>query len=276
MNYKKSLGQNFLKNKNIAERIAETANIKKNDVILEVGPGQGVLTNFLLQKSEHVIAVEKDKNLVDFLMDKFKDNRNLKIVHDDILKFKPKSYKLKAKSYKIVANIPYYITSRFLRQFLESEYQPSLMILMVQKEVAERIIAKDRKESLLSISVKAYGKPKIIIRVPAGNFVPKPKVDSAVIQIENISKDFFRKSCFHLEAGLPSEIDEKNFFQLLKQGFGHKRKMLKNNLQHFVQHSVLNMLEKCKIPPLARAEELSLENWKCLYQTINPNEDRPR
>ncbi len=261
MNHKKSLGQNFLKNKNIAERIAEAANIKKDDIILEVGPGQGALTDFLLQRSEHVIAVEKDKNLIDFLTDKFKDKRNLKIVHDDILKFKPQNFSLKNNKYKIVANIPYYITSRFLRQFLESECQPSLMVLMVQKEVAERIIAKDEKESLLSISVKVYGKPKIIIRVPAGNFAPKPKVDSAVIKIENISKDFFRKSYSHLEAGLPSDnkIDEKKFFQLLKQGFGHKRKMLKNNLG--VQAEIL---QKCKIPPLARAEDLSLENWKCL------------
>jgi len=250
MNYKKSLGQNFLKNKNIAERIVEAADIKKSDVILEVGPGKGVLTNFLIQKSNHVIAVEKDKNLIDFLMDKFKDNRNLKIVHDDILKFKPQNFSLKHREYKIVANIPYYITSRFLRQFLESKYQPSLMVLMIQKEVAERIIARNKKESLLSVSVKVYGKPKIIIKVPAGNFTPKPKVDSAVIKIENISKDFFARN----------KINEKQFFQLLKQGFGHKRKMLKNNLG--IKSEIL---QKCKIPPLARAEELSLEDWKCLF-----------
>ena len=142
------------------------------------------------------------------------------------------------------------------------------MVLMVQKEVAERIIAKNGKESLLSISVKVYGKPKIIIKVPAGNFAPKPKVDSAVIQIENISKDFFRKSCFRLEAGLPSKrdkIDEKEFFKLLKLGFSHKRKILKNNL-NFSTFNVENITGKCGIPPLARAEELSLENWKCLYK----------
>ncbi len=264
MNCKKSLGQHFLKNKNIAERIAETADIKKNDVILEVGPGKGVLTSFLLQKSEHVIAVEKDKNLIDFLMDKFKNDHNLKIVHDDILKFKPQNFSLKPRKYKIVANIPYYITSRFLKQFLESEYQPSLMVLMVQKEVAERIIARNKKESLLSISVKVYGKPKIIIKVPAGNFTPEPKVDSAIIVIENISKDFFKKN----------KIKETKFFSLLKLGFSHKRKLLKNNL-NFRTCDVRNIFKKCKIPPLARAEELSLEDWKCLYQTINPIKGRP-
>jgi len=271
MKPKKYLGQNFLKNKNIAEQIVETADIKKNDVILEVGPGQGILTNFLLQKSEHVIAVEKDKNLIDFLIDKFKDNHNLKIVHDDILKFKPQNFSLKPHKYKIVANIPYYITSRFLRQFLESEYQPSLMVLMVQKEVAERIVARNKKESLLSISVKVYGKPKIIIKVPAGNFAPKPKVDSAVIQIENISKDFFDPPT----GG--SEIDEKKFFQLLKQGFGHKRKMLKNNLVNLSTCDVdkVKVIEKCKIPPLARAEELSLEDWKCLCKNAKNGLKQP-
>jgi len=260
MNYKKYLGQNFLKNKNIAERIVEAANIKKNDVILEVGPGRGALTNFLIQKSGHVIAVEKDKNLADFLTDKFKRNRNLEIVHNDILKFKPQNFSLKHHKYKVVANIPYYITSRFLRQFLESEYQPSLMVLMIQKEVAERIIEKNKKESILSISVKIYGKPKIIIRVPAGNFTPKPKVDSAVIAIENISKDFFDPP-----AG-GNKMDEKLFFRLLKLGFSYKRKMLKNNLGINAE-----VLQKCKIPPLARAEDLSLEDWKFLYCATLPS-----
>ncbi len=265
MKPKKYLGQNFLKNKNIARKIIEAANVGKDDVVLEVGPGQGALTNFLLRKSGHVIAVEKDKNLIDFLMDKFKDNHNLKIVHNDILKFKPQNFSLEPHKYKIVANIPYYITSRFLKQFLESEYQPSLMVLMVQKEVADRIIARDKKESLLSISVKVYGKPKIIIKVPAGNFAPKPKVDSAVIRIENISKNFFNPPADE------NKIDEKKFFGLLKLGFSHKRKLLKNNLLKNRQGRSLSVenseiFQKCKIPALSRPENLSLENWKCLYK----------
>ena len=243
----------------------EAANIEKTDIILEVGPGRGALTEILFQKAGQVIAVEKDKELADFLMDKFKGQKNFLIVHDDILKFNLKPYKLKIKKYKIVANIPYYITSRFLRQFLETNCQPSLMVLMVQKEVAERIVAKSAgrrsKESLLSISVKAYAKPRIIAKVPAKNFSPAPKVDSAIIAIEKISKNFFSAKGGSASGGNKNKIDEKKFFQLLRQGFSHKRKMLKNNLKIGAK-----ILQKCKIPPFSRAEDLSLENWKCLCQ----------
>jgi 16S rRNA (adenine1518-N6/adenine1519-N6)-dimethyltransferase len=248
---KKYLGQNFLRNHNIARKMTEAADIGKNDIVLEVGPGRGILTNILIQKARRVIAIEKDKELADFLMDKLKDNKNLKIVHYDILKFNPKKFSLKSYKYKIVANIPYYITSRFLRRFLTSNYQPSLMALMVQKEVAERIMARDNKETLLSISVKAYGRPKIIVKVSAKNFSPAPKVDSAVILIDKISKDFFKKS----------GIEEKHFFGLLRLGFGHKRKLLKNNLKISPE-----ILQKCEIPALSRAEELSLNDWKCLVR----------
>jgi 16S rRNA (adenine1518-N6/adenine1519-N6)-dimethyltransferase len=253
MALKKHLGQNFLKSKKVAERIVEAAGVNKNDVVLEVGPGRGILTNILIQKARCVIAVEKDKELADFLMDEFKDNKKLEIVHYDILKFNPKNFSLKSHKYKIVANIPYYITSHFLRRFLTSNCQPSLMALMIQKEVAERIVARDKKESLLSISVKSYGCPRIITKVSAKNFSPRPKVDSAIILIDKISKDFFKKS----------GIEEKHFFGLLRLGFGHKRKMLKNNLKISPE-----ILQKCKIPALSRAEELSLNDWKCLYLAL--------
>ena len=259
---KKYLGQHFLKNRSIARKIVEAANIEKTDTILEVGPGRGALTELLLQKAvpagsraSQIIAIEKDKELVQYLKDKFVHYENLSVIHGDILKIENlkliENWKLKIENYKIVANIPYYITSRFLRKFLETDCQPSLMVLMVQKEVAERIIAKDGKESLLSISVKVYGQPKIIAKVSAENFSPKPKVDSAIIAIENISKSFFKDN----------RIDEKRFFQMLKLGFSHKRKLLKNNLKIGAE-----TLQKCKIPPLSRAEDLSLENWKCLYK----------
>ncbi len=247
MRPKKYLGQNFLKNKNIARKIVEAANVNKDDIVLEVGPGRGILTDILIRKAHCVIAVEKDKELADFLMDKFKGQNNLSIINDDILRFK-----IKNSNYKIVANIPYYITSQFLRKFLESDFQPILMALMVQEEVAERIVARDGKESILSISVKSYGQPKIIAKVLAGNFSPVPKVDSAIILINNISKDFFRKN----------EISEKCFFTLLKLGFSHKRKLLKNNLKIDAK-----ILQKCKISPLARAEELDLNDWECLTKT---------
>src|SRR3989344_3385514 len=166
---KKSLGQNFLKSEKIAEEIVSAGEVGPDDIVLEVGPGKGILTEKLLEKAKKVIAVEKDEELAEFLKDKFKNNPKLEIIRGDILKFSPMSRRdLDIGRYKIIANIPYYITSHLLRTFLESDCQPSLMVLMVQKEVAERIVGKN--ESILSISVKAYGRPEIIRNVPARHF----------------------------------------------------------------------------------------------------------
>lgn len=189
MNFGHYLGQHFLTNKKIIEDIVSAAQISKQNTILEVGPGRGVLTEALSIKAKKIIAVEKDKNLVQFLKERFKSKKNINIVEGDILKIRLDSGHSGANlghlgRYKIVANIPYYITSRFLRLFLsQARLRPSLMVLMVQREVAERIVAKDKKESLLSLSVKAYGKPEIIKIVRKGNFSPPPKVDSAIIKI---------------------------------------------------------------------------------------------
>ena len=277
---KKSLGQNFLKSEKIAEEIVSAGEVGPNDVVLEVGPGKGILTEKLLEKAKKVIAVEKDEQLAEFLKEKFKNNPKLEIIRGDILKFSPMSRRdLDIGRYKIIANIPYYITSHLLRTFLESDYQPSLMVLMVQKEVAERIVGAKRKakrnfsrftlprsgagsdasqnfvlpsskESLLSISVKTYGRPEIIRHVPAGYFSPAPKVDSAVIKISGISKNFFQ------------DIGEKKFFETVKKGFSQKRKMLINNLK-----AQKDDFTACNIDEKARAENLSLEQWKCL--TVN-------
>ena len=253
---KKSLGQNFLKSEKIAEEIVSAGEVGSDDIVLEVGPGKGILTEKLLEKAKKVIAVEKDEELAGFLRDKFKNNPKLEIICGDILKFNPMSrFRLDIGRYKIIANIPYYITSRFLRTFLESDCsarhrkhelgsdvaggQPSLMVLMVQKEVAERIVGK--KESILSISVKAYGRPEIIRNVPAGYFFPAPKVDSAVIKISGISKKFFQ------------DIGEKKFFEIVKKGFSQKRKILINNLK-----AQKDDFTACNISEKARAENLSL------------------
>lgn len=251
---KKIFGQNFLVSNSVVTDIIKAAGLKPDDVVLEVGPGKGILTEALLEAVPQgkVIAVEKDERLVEFLKKNFSSAKNLKIISGDVLKINIckliVNCKLKIGNYKIVANIPYYITSFFLRKFLESDYPPSRMVLMVQKEVAERIIAKDGKESILSISVKAYGEPKIVKKVPARYFSPAPKVDSAVLLIDNISKKFFKN------------IDEKKFFEIVRRGFSSKRKMLKNNLK------LLNTecLTKCGIKENARAEDLTLENWRCL------------
>ena len=272
---KKSLGQNFLKSEKVAEEIVSAGEVGSDDVVLEVGPGKGILTEKLLEKAKKVIAVEKDEELVYFLSQKFSEeikNEKLELISGDILHLEAKL----PSEYKIIANIPYYITSHLLRTFLESDCQPSLMVLMIQKEVAERIVGAKRKakrnfsrftlprsgvgsdasqnfalpfskESLLSISVKAYGCPEIIRYAPAGYFSPAPKVDSAVIKISGISKKFFQ------------DIGEKKFFETVKKGFSQKRKMLINNLK-----AQKDYFTACNIGEKARAENLSLEQWKCL------------
>ncbi len=166
---KKFLGQHFLKNKKILEEMARAAELSKNDVVWEVGPGTGTLTEVLVLRAKKVIAVEKDRELIPLLQEKFGGRKNIKIIYGDILKFDMAALKLK--NYKIVANIPYYITSRFLRLFLsETKFRPKLMVLMVQKEVAERICAKPPRMNLLALSVQAYAEPEIIRRVSKNFF----------------------------------------------------------------------------------------------------------
>ncbi len=250
------LGQHFLKSKRIVAAIVNAAEITKKDIILEVGPGRGILTEALLEKAGKVIAIEKDKELVRYLSDKFSSPKNLVLIEGDILTWKPRFHLetgFPSSNYKIVANIPYYITSRFLRKFLTGNPpaggQPKLMVLMVQKEVAKRIVAKPPEMSILSVSVQVYAEPKIVTLVSKRLFSPPPKVDSAVIKLQNISRNFFTKN----------NLDEKEFFALVKKGFSHKRKILKNNLSMSTYD-----VKKCKISPQMRAQELSLRDWKCL------------
>jgi len=246
---KKSLGQNWLKNPVIVDEIVKAGEVKEGDTVLEIGPGQGVLTAKLLATGAKVVAVEKDDRLIEVLTEKFAEytkNGKFELIHEDILNFFPESCKLKPESYKLVANIPYYLTGQIFRQFLESNCQPSKIVVLVQKEVAERIVAKDDKESLLSMSVKAYGKPKYVRTVARSNFLPIPNVDSAILLIDSISKDFFKHG----------KLSENRFFTILKKGFGQKRKMLKKNLGLDE-----NILMNNGISPKARAEELTLEQW---------------
>jgi len=267
---KKSLGQHFLNSKTAIDAIVCAADISKGDTILEIGPGKGVLTEKLLAFAKHVIAIEKDGRLIDLLKEKFAKEIHegrLTLVHEDILEFDPSRHKLKALNYKLVANIPYYITGKILRQFLGSETNPAKMVLLLQKEVADRIIARPvrtgkagvgKKESILSISVKAYGTPKYVKKVPAGCFTPPPKVDSAIISIENISKKFFR-----------SKMEEERFFDLVKIGFSHKRKLLLSNLsENFNKKELCTVFEKCGIHLNSRAEDLSAEDWRCITTNI--------
>ena len=257
MRAKKSLGQNFLESKEVVETIVETADLN-NDIVLEIGPGKGILTKKLLEKAKKVVAVEKDDLLFESLKTLFakeiKEGR-LELIHEDILKIES----LGLERYKLVANIPYYITGEILREFLSNRTQPEKIVLMLQNEVAERIVAKDGKESILSISVKAYGEPKYIRKVGKENFQPIPKVDSAILLIENISRKNFE------------EIDEKEFFNLIKIGFSQKRKLLSNNLKDILEERTKEIFENCKIPLKSRAENLSLGDWRCLYVSKKQN-----
>ena len=261
-------GKNFLKSKVVVKKIVEIADIKKNDVVLEVGQGKGALTEELLKYAKKVIAVEKDERLAEFLKKKFCGCKNLELMQGDILKVQsPKSkvqnYNSKFKTlrnlkkYKIVANIPYYITSRFIRNFLTAENQPVKAVLMVQKEVAERICAKPPKMNMLAISVQSYGEPEIAFKVARKYFSPQPKVDSTVIIIDNISRKFFAIPTSYVGIGRL----EKEFFDLVKTGFSHKRKLLINNLAKIKTKKELEMaFKKCEIAPNARAQELNLKD----------------
>lgn len=242
----KKLGQHFLTTTAIPKRIVECANIQQADVVLEVGPGKGILTQFLVEKAKKVIAVEKDAALVQYLQEKYTDVKNLEIVEGDILKHGAENME-HGTHFKIVANLPYYITSRFLRLFLEeTAHKPQSMVLMVQKEVAERMCAKPPHMNLLALSVQAFGKPNILFNVGKGNFSPPPKVDSAVIAIENISDDFFKKH----------RMSPKEFFKLPKKAFSQKRKMLRSSIGSYAEIELPHIMET------KRPQELSLEDWK--------------
>jgi len=253
MKAKKSLGQNFLKSERALSKIIEAGDIKSGETVLEIGPGLGALTERLLATGARVLAIEKDDNLYESLKQKFSQEiteGKLILIHDDILNFEAISYKLQAGSYKLIANIPYNLTGAIFKKFLETDSQPEKIVLLVQKEVAERIVAKDNKESILSISIKVYGAPKYIETVKAGSFAPSPKVDSAIIEISNISKDNF------------TEFTEKTFFEALKAGFQSKRKKLSSNLSNlYPKERVLNAFKELKLDENVRAEDLNVKEW---------------
>ena len=213
----KKLGQVFLISKSVLREIIESAELKKTDTVLEIGPGIGALTQELAKKVKRVVAVEKDLKMIDVLKEALRDFKNVKIIEGDILKADLKRHILNTKPYKVVANLPYYITSPVIRKFLESENPPSQMILMVQKEVAQRIVAHPPHMSVLAVSVQFYAKPKIISSVSKKCFWPQPKIDSAIIKISQIGRNLPR-------------IDTNLFFEIVRAGFSHPRKQLVNNL----------------------------------------------
>lgn len=258
------LGQNFLRDERVVDRIIKTANLQPKDFVIEIGPGEGILTEKLSQVAGQILAIEIDRNLISVLQKKFAENKRIAILNADILKINllklTTDYQLIATNYKVIANIPYYITSPIIRLFLESENPPQEMILMVQKEVAERIIEKPGKMSILALSVQYYAEAQILFFVPAKAFSPVPKVDSAVIKIVPSQ-----------QSSVHNQEKAKKFFRIVRAGFAAKRKTLANNLAnsfHLSKKEVENKLSSIGLTPLARAQELSVEDWKKLAEIV--------
>lgn len=259
------LGQNFLNDPKILNKIADAANITPEDIVVEIGPGLGSLTQILVKYAKKVVAIEKDESLVTNLKQKFKEEISqgkLEIKLADILE-----ENISLDDYILIGNIPYYITGAIFEKFLSAEHQPRSMTFVVQKEVAERIIARparpnsrsggDNKESILSISVKAYGEPVYGGLIKAGSFNPAPKVDSAIISIRNISKKNF------------GDMNEETFFKLVKAGFAHKRKLLIRNLEELAPKERLpQIFDKLNIDRKIRAEDVNVETWFELAKAV--------
>lgn len=251
---KKLFGQNFLISEGILKKIIDSADLSKGDIVLEVGPGLGALTFKMAPHVKKIIAIEKDRDLVKVLRERLAEEKitNIDIIEEDILKFNTRSQHLEPRTYSLIANIPYYLTSALIRKFLESENKPQKLVLMIQKEVAQRICAPkyDQKMSILALSVQFYADAKILFYVSKENFWPAPKVDSAIIEIVPKEK-------------LP-DVNEDLFFKIVKAGFANKRKQLGSNLSNNLKmpkEEIEETLINIGLNPKQRAEELSLEKW---------------
>ena len=261
---KKSLGQHFLVDGSYLKEILSAAELTGDDQVIEVGPGLGVLTQALAERAGKVIAVEKDDNLSALLKERLASYDNVAIVNADIMKADMVSLVAMfgtgdAPRYKVVANLPYYITSPVLRFFLEARMKPERLVVMVQKEVARQICAQPGDMSLLSVGIQLYGKPKIVKYVPARAFYPPPDVDSAILKI----------------SVLPArriDVDEKDFFTMVRGGFSAARKQIGNSLAKGLalpKEEVLTLLAAAGIDARRRAETLSIEEWGRLWGEYN-------
>ena len=294
----KRLGQNFLIDKKMLSKIIKAADLSQNDLVLEIGPGLGGITQALAQKVKKVIAVEKDKRLIEALKEVLKDYKNIEIIQGDILKIQglplktaskgchrglrpclrqgriresdhwtihPKEQPLNnpvlkfiKKPYKFIANLPYYITAPTIRMFLESKNPPQEMILLVQKEVGQRICARPPQMNLLAVAIQLYSQPKIISYISKKSFWPQPKVNSAIVKINQIEK--------------PEDINTKKFFKTVKAGFASPRKQLINNLSqglNLEKGEIKKALAQCRLDTQVRAENLSIDNWKELIKRVS-------
>jgi 16S rRNA (adenine1518-N6/adenine1519-N6)-dimethyltransferase len=260
----KKWGQHFLTDARILAGIADAAEVTRDDTILEIGPGLGHLTRVLAQRAGRVVAVEVDGGLAAQLRTDFADVPNVVIRHGDVLDTEPIAWLIGADSqsaptYKIVANLPYYITSAILRHVLEATHKPRVIVVMVQREVAQRIVAHPPAMNLLAVSVQFFAQPRAIRTIAAGAFYPRPQVDSTIVRL-----DVFAQSPFTVK-------DPSQFFALVRAGFGERRKQLRNALAHGLgvdAQLVAAALARAHIDPARRAETLTLNEWTELYRAF--------
>jgi 16S rRNA (adenine1518-N6/adenine1519-N6)-dimethyltransferase len=252
---RKRLGQNFLRDRSYLKLILDAADLSSEDEALEIGAGTGILTRALLERARRVVAVELDDSLVALLQSQLNSAPNLEVWHGNALDFDPEN--TFPGEYKLFGNIPYYITGPLVRRFLEVDRKPSVLILMVQREVAERIIAPPGHLSVLGVSVQYYAQADVVARVPAKAFYPVPKVDSAILRMRP-------------KIG-PSPVDPEVFFPIVKAGFSMKRKQIANSLSAGLQLSrahTQDLLRGAEIDATRRAETLSVEEWETLANVI--------
>ena len=255
---RKDLSQNFLTDPNALERIVAAADLQPDDAVVEVGAGFGNLTRLLAERAGRVVAVELDGRLVEILREQLatlpeRSQRIVQVMHGNVLEMV--DFGFPHRGFKVVGNLPYHVTSAVLRHFLEQEPRPRLMVVTVQREVAQRIVAKPGKMSLLAVSVQLHGEPRIVSRIPAGAFYPPPKVDSAVVRIEVVDRPSV------LEA---ADLEDAAYFRVVRAGFGQKRKTLRNSLSAglgMAPAAVERALASAAVDPRRRAETLSLEEW---------------
>ncbi len=257
---RKSLGQYFLIDGTILKTIIEAAELSPEDIVVEVGPGLGVLTTELARRAGSIITVELDNKLASLLRHRLASHDNLEVINADILKVSLPQLLEGKSNYKVVANLPYYITSPVLRYFVEASPKPSLMVVMVQKEVGEAIVAGPGEMSLLAVSLQVYSKPRIVAYVPSQSFYPQPKVDSAILRFDLFSEPAVKVA------------DINGFFEVVRCGFSSPRKQLHNSLAHGLgikPTEVVLLLKKANIEPQRRAETLGLEEWARLYEVLS-------
>ncbi len=266
----KGLGQNFLVSEGLLRRIITAADIGPEDVVLEIGAGLGSMTQALAQRAARVIALEVDERFIPLLHESMSSYPHVEVVPGDILAIDPAD--LVSSPYKVVANLPYYITSAILRHVLEARRKPSLMVVTVQREVADRIVAGPGAMSLLAVSVQFYGQPRIVAKAPPGAFYPSPRVTSAVVRIDVYEHP-------------PTMVEDTDaFFKVVRAGFAQRRKQLRNSLTHGLNlptDKVVKALHRCGLDERQRAQELAVEQWALLYKELYPrwtdmNDDRPQ